>query len=507
MRINLSRRTKIIGGIVIGIMLILSGTVFALGKAGVIDLKSLADEVVGIANQDSTDTTYHIYLRVVNDSSQPIGAGINVEVRRNGYNAQNLQTDANSIVRIENLAAGSYSIRIGNCANSEDLPAYTDNHIVNKRGTCSTYGEDPPPTCSPLCLAGYHCDNGQCVTNQQSSLFALRGAVTDGNGNAPSYIAGAQIKILDKTESSAVTTLATDTTTQLYFSEGSMYYNYQTDTFLLPNNSYNNIYLEVTATGKQPLELRLSDAGSIIGTSNSIGTTYDYVKPIAMSAMSNTIIRGKTRNALTGQGFAATVAATTFNAQRANPLALVYSNEKGEYELQVQPSAFPASSPNSMDLKIYGSHLLTYSERTSESIGYYWNPVRSVADGFLQIEPGRTYENIDILIGIPEDAACFVGHVYDNKTKAPIEKAIVALLKPKLSVFVSDYLPENAETDAGGNYQICVKVAANAQTMYSLKAFHQDYSDDGRAIIRDIVINSGEIIKSPKTDFFLNKCP
>lgn len=101
MKLNLSRKTKLIASIVLGAIFIFSSTIFALGKTGVIDLKSFADEIV--SSLGATDGTGTIRV-AVNTNGLPAGAGICVQLN-NGAMAT---TDGSSVATFSNVTPGSY---------------------------------------------------------------------------------------------------------------------------------------------------------------------------------------------------------------------------------------------------------------------------------------------------------------------------------------------------------------------------------------------------------------
>jgi hypothetical protein len=134
------------------------------------------------------------------------------------------------------------------------------------------------------CPTGQHLDRntGKCVnTAPTQTPFGLRGTIKDGTSASSSYIGDANVAVLNKADPANPTTLATGKSTSSFFTGGTFYSNYQTSTFVLPNNSYSNIYLDISAAGKQSMELQLS--GSILGNSSDGGTVYDQVKPIVMA--------------------------------------------------------------------------------------------------------------------------------------------------------------------------------------------------------------------------------
>lgn len=303
MKFKLSQKAKFIGGIIIVILLVLSGTIFGLAKVGVINIRGLADGIASTISKDS-------------DKSGTVTVNISRTNTGQSYDfsftgPDSLGGNLTNSVSLRNVTIGTYSLSFSSgqtftlngpdgCTASKNFDLTHGGNPVDISVTFCDEGGGGGVECNTNadCPPGQYCSwlTNTCVNpnddDDDHRLFALRGSIIDESNH---FIDGAEIKITDPTHP-INSPLATATSHNWSIDVGDFESNYRTSTFTLPGNSYHNVFLSATAPGKIPIEnFRLEDNGSIIGYSATAGTDYDHVKELVMQSFApgDAIISGK----------------------------------------------------------------------------------------------------------------------------------------------------------------------------------------------------------------------
>jgi len=181
MRFNLSRRIKLISGIVVGLVLILSGTIFGLAKTGTININMLADEVVKTVGLAPKAAGANVVLNV--NATTANGGSANGQVIRLyqksapsvnlGTEIANLTLNSTSIAIFNLKSGGIYDVACDNGPISPALNITPDGSLTNISTSVMCPNIAPPTECP----AGQHYDDVQkkCVPDSSGSMsFAYR---------------------------------------------------------------------------------------------------------------------------------------------------------------------------------------------------------------------------------------------------------------------------------------------------------------------------------------------
>lgn len=204
MRLRLSKRVKLILGIIAAFLLISSSTIYGLAKTGTINLSSLADAVVDTLSTSLPSTKITVNNINGDDDKIPVAQYLN------GTYIKTINTDSYGVANFENLLSDTEYLYIASaqCSNSTTVRTTTSTRSYgNISLSCGGDGGDPdnppPPTDNYGCPTT-PCSTGQvcntithvCIPDPLSSY--VKGYVWGSYGGSSAKLPDAKVEIAGK---------------------------------------------------------------------------------------------------------------------------------------------------------------------------------------------------------------------------------------------------------------------------------------------------------------------
>jgi len=453
------KRTKLILGIVIGTVIVLSGVIFGLAKTGKISFKMLADCVGPTCGELTVTVTS-------NSTGNPVAAGVAVRVSRpNGEGLITRTTDVGGVARFGQIPAADWVARVP-C----DERYFSYDPVVSASANVSlrTCGDnnDENPSCSATvpCQTGFECISGHCRVRPGQIPKVYYGKVIDSTNNPiESQIKVSQIGKPDVNNSSTATW-----NSWLSGISNSIIANYEMSGLYAPGSPPNGKNIGTfSKAGYNSFSQEFAET-CVLNTAKSVYLCPQEDLILYRADEVVTTIRGKVLNAQNNQGLQAVVGLEKDNG--ATPFFQIQTDSNGNYQIQLHESDFNKDSfYNYQKLFVYvkafyqppsGQRIISYYHNTNHNP----NPLDQRELGVEINKPVGTYDNVNILIDPDNvgDGALIQGKVTDRDGNALSGVEIFGkkggFNKPFKFNTEADFNPFdfNAITDSSGNYRMSI---------------------------------------------------
>lgn len=516
MRFNLSRRTKVISGIVFGVLLIAFSTLYSLAKFGIIQTNIFADALPSVS--------FHLF----NNDTTNAGQGYIIKLAK-GSNVKQATTNSSSLAIFNDLEYGTYQLSVV----SGKIYQPGTSACVDGFSLDVTHAG---PYSLMLCGSGGSSGDDGTDEDDDTSVSKYRfiGNVKSGSN----LLSGVKVNIVDRSSGSDSNVTPEFTSSSSASYDGKNYKSaIFSRTYSASNPALDNLYIKFSKDGYQSQELKILDS-SVISATSIIGSGDDavikqtikdvnLVQIVTYTQTQKLDIQGKI---IKENGDLLSPIRIQVNCPQNPTSENTYCVKNVTNNIKEISTRDTTSKTNGLDQNF----LITYDYNIAKSDSqistlefwllnlteYYYDANNNNIRDDDEIGPNQkitikrsdartpvnassnSYTVLNLTLKHVDFGAGITGKVYDNRTKQPIKDAVIGIQRDNTE---KNYLPLSfVKTNNNGEYSM-KNVLPAGTSLYILRAFHQNYADDSNAKINIRLSNTGSY-RSPQTDFYLNNC-